>query len=135
VARHWAKLGRDVRIANSRGPGTLTATGKNRVVVLARDKLSAQSRGGFSRLRRFAQEPLGPLLRKHGRLRNVKFLRRGTQDVLSLCYSDEVTKVPEFQCHSKYAGSAYRDKKHRLSQTRRVERIVAYDENGIPDQW
>lgn len=44
VARHWAKLGHDVRIANSRGPGTLTATGKNRVVVLARDKLSAQSR-------------------------------------------------------------------------------------------
>ena len=44
VARHWAKLGHDMRIANSRGPGTLTATGKNRVVVLARDKLSAQSR-------------------------------------------------------------------------------------------
>ena len=36
VARHWAKLGHDVRIANSRGPGMLTATGKNRVVVLAR---------------------------------------------------------------------------------------------------
>ena len=52
VARHWAKLGHDLRIANSRGPGTLTPTGKNRVVVLARDKLSAQSRL-FSRHLRF----------------------------------------------------------------------------------
>jgi Predicted dinucleotide-binding enzymes len=55
VARHWAKLGHDVRIANSRGPGTLTATGKNRVVVLARDKLSALKSFVFSTLaiRRF----------------------------------------------------------------------------------
>ena len=29
-----------------------------------------------------------------GRLRNVKFLRRSAQDVLSLCHGDEVTKMP-----------------------------------------
>ena len=80
----WAKLGHDVPIANSRGPWALTATGKNRVVALAKDRLNAQGRGGFSWLHWFAQEPREPSLRKHGRLRNVKFLGSRAQNVLSL---------------------------------------------------
>jgi len=71
----------------------------------------------------------------HGRLRDVKFLRRSAQNVFSLCHGDEVTKVPKFHCHSNYAPTAYRDKKHRLSHLRRIKPIVGHDENGNCNQW
>ena len=59
----------------------------------------------------------------HGRLRNVKFLRRSTQDVLSLCHSDEVTKVPQFHSH--------RTMPSRHIETRNIVFHIGTGSNGL----
>src|SRR4029077_13268362 len=74
-------------------------------------------------------------LAAHGRLRDVKFLCRGAQDVFSLRHRDEVTKMPQFHGRYNYAGPAYRDKKHRLSHLHSGKWIVVHDENGTSTQW
>src|SRR5689334_14902824 len=51
-------------------------------------------------------------------------LQRRARDVFHLGHRHEVAQVPEFHGWFKYAGSAYRDKKHRLSQMPGAGRIV-----------
>ena len=63
------------------------------------------------------------------------FIAEGANVVINRQVVYQRLERRRFHCHSNYAPTAYRDKKHRLSHLRRIKPIVGHDENGNFNQW